>query len=75
MRAFRDKLGREWEVMVGRESWGNIVAILVPRKSSEFPRQTHLAVPSLGEGNRVVLGMSEEELQVLLLDSVPKPAL
>ena len=74
MRSFRDELGNEWEVMVGRESWGTIVAILVPRESAEAPRQTHLEVPSLGEGNRVVLGMTEEELQTLLLNSVLKPA-
>lgn len=74
VRTFRDELGQEWEVMVGRESWGTIVAILVPRKSSGDPRQTHLEVPSLGEGNRVVQGMKEEELQTLLRNSVLKPS-
>ena len=74
VRAFRDELGQEWEVVVGRESWGTIVAILVPRTSSEPPRQAFLEVPSLGEGNRVVLGMNDEGLQALLRNSVPKPA-
>lgn len=74
MRTFRDELGQEWDVMVGRESWGTIVAILVPRSSPAAPRQALLRVPSLGEGNRVVLGMGDEEFQALLRSSVPKPA-
>lgn len=73
MRSFRDELGHEWEVMVGRESWGTIVAILVPKKSVEAPRQAHLEVPSLGEGNRVVLAMKEDELRTLLRNSGLKP--
>lgn len=74
VRAFRDEIGQEWEVMVGRESWGTIVAILVPKKSAGPLRQADLEVPSLGEGNRVVHRMDEKELQMLLRDSVLKPA-
>ena len=74
VRAFKDDLGRDWEVIVGRETWGTIVAILGSRNSENPPRQAHLEVPSLGEGNRVILEMAEEDLRALLRDSVLKPA-
>ena len=63
--------------MVGRESWGTIVAILVPGRDQEPPGKPSWRYRSLDEGNRLCCpGMSEEELQVLLGDAVrnqPEP--
>lgn len=73
MRAFRDATGREWEAVVGRESWGTVVAIFVPKIESGPPRQALMDVSSADEGNRLLLEMSVEELQDLLVESVVKP--
>ena len=73
MRVLRDPMGREWEVVVGRESWGTVVAIFVPRGWVEPPRQALMSVSSTEEGDRLLLGMKAEELQTLLVSSKPKP--
>jgi hypothetical protein len=72
LRVFRDPEGVEWEVVVGRESWGTVVAIFVPRKGAGGPRQTLLDVTSFEKGSRLLREMSEEELRDLLGTSVPK---
>jgi len=73
VRVFQDPTGREWEVVVGRESWGTVVAIFFPRKGSEAPRQSLLETSSADEGNRILLRMTLEELQALFVGSVLKP--
>ena len=73
MRVFQDEAGREWEVVVGRESWGTVVALFFVRMESGAPRQTHLEVRSVDEGNRLLSGLDLEDLQSLLADSVIKP--
>jgi hypothetical protein len=73
MRLFRDGAGSEWEVLVGRESWGVVVAIFVVRKGPEPPRQALLEVASADEGNRLLQELSERDLRALLGTSVPKP--
>jgi hypothetical protein len=73
VRSFLDPEGREWEVVVGRESWGTVVAIFFRKRASEPPRQALLTVSSSDEGNRLLLAMTEEELQALLAASDPKP--
>jgi hypothetical protein len=72
LRNFRDAKGVEWEVVVGRESWGTVVAIFVPRKGAGNPRQTLLDVTSMEKGNRLLREMGEGELRDLLQVSVPK---
>ena len=72
MRNFRDMEGAEWEVVVGRESWGTVVAIFVPKKGGSGPRQTLLDVTSFEKGSRLLREMNEEELEDLLRVSVPK---
>jgi hypothetical protein len=74
VRVFQDPTGREWEVVVGRESWGTVVAIFILRKGSEPPRQSLLEVSSADEGSRLLLGMTQGELQALLGGSVLKPS-
>ena len=36
MRRFRDRSGIEWDVVLGRESWGTSVALFVPPTSSDL---------------------------------------
>ena len=72
MRIFKDLLGNEWEVVVGRESWGTVVAIFVLRKGTEPPRQALMDVSSWDDGNRILLEMSQEDLRDLLGESVQK---
>jgi len=73
MRVFKDLLGNEWEVVVGRESWGTVVAIFVLRGSTESPRQALFEVSSWDEGNRLLQEMTDEELRDLLGASERKP--
>jgi hypothetical protein len=72
VRSFRDTEGHEWEAVVGRESWGTVVAIFVPKKGDGTPRQTLLDVTSFDRGSRFLREISEEELRNLLEASVPK---
>jgi hypothetical protein len=72
VKVFRDSAEREWEVVVGRESWGTVVAIFVQRGGREPPRETILDVSSWDDGNRLLLGLDEDGLRALLDKSVPK---
>jgi len=66
MRRFFGKDGREWEAVVGRESWGTVVAIFVPREGGDPPRQTLLESTTTDEALRDLQRMPEEKLRVLL---------
>ena len=72
MRSFLGSDGREWEVVVGRESWGALFAIFMARKGQDPPRQTMLEGTSVDEALRTILSMEEEELRALLERSCPK---
>ena len=73
MRLFRDLEGREWEAIVGRESWGTVVAIFLLREESGPPRQILLEGSSADEGARLLMEMTQAQLQELLAVSVLKP--
>ena len=60
-------------MLVGRESWGTVVAIFVARGGTEPPREALMEVSSVDEGNRVLLSMSAEKLHGLLMASKQKP--
>jgi hypothetical protein len=70
MRRFRDARGRGWELWVGRESWGIMVALLVPLDGGET-RRASLASTAPDDAEREVDAMGEEELLTLLSRSVP----
>lgn len=74
MRRFKDERGRDWDVVVGRESWGAFVALFVPRSGDEPVRQAPLGSESRGAAAREVGGLDEEELGALLDRSRPKDA-
>lgn len=72
MRRFRDGEGREWEVVVGRESWGAFFAIFVPRGHDAPVRQSLLDAGSQSEASRAVDERDEGALRELLEGSRPK---
>lgn len=80
MRTFRDDQGRDWDVVTGRESWGAIVALFIPRdRDPDAPddrwsviRQARLQSSGHERGSRELARCTEEDLQELLDQSVPK---
>lgn len=80
MRTFTDEQGRDWDVVAGRESWGSIVALFIPRTRGtgasddgwSVIRQARLESSGYEEGNRELARCSERDLQELLDRSVPK---
>lgn len=86
MRTFTDERGRGWDVVAGRESWGSIVALFIPRADGAGGaggagapdgargaiRQAPLRASGYEQGNRELARCTEEELQELLDRSVPK---
>lgn len=73
MRPFVDDQGREWDVVVGRESWGSLYALFVPKgETDRGVRQALLEALSLDEGSRIVNEMGEAELGELFRGSEPK---
>lgn len=69
MRTFRDETGRDWEVVAGRESWGAIVAIFVPRTGGAEIRQTVLRASSYLEATSELARLDERRLRELLRES------
>jgi hypothetical protein len=72
MRSFKDGDGALWDVVVGRESYGTVVALFLPKSGSESPRQAHLDVSSSDDGNRVLRELSADALMGLFRESVER---
>ena len=72
MRAFTDALGRGWEVVAGRESWGAIVALFIPIDTDEPVRQVPLRASGYEDGNAELDSHDLEGLRELLARSTPK---
>ena len=70
MRRFRDAQGRPWELWVGRESWGVLVALLVPLDGGAT-RRSPLSSFAPDDAQREVDAMGEDQLLTLLSQSVP----
>lgn len=70
MRRFLDRHGVEWEVWVGRESWGVMVALLVPSQGGGT-RRAHLSAGSPEDAERQVESLDETGLNALLDASLP----
>jgi len=63
MRTFDDALGRKWEVVVGRESWGVTVAMFIPADGGDDVRETPLEVDGYEEGIAEVEALDERGLK------------
>jgi hypothetical protein len=68
MRRFRDGDGTEWDVWVGRESWGVMVALLVPSRGGA-PRRAHLPANGPEEAERHLEALDEKGFLALLEES------
>lgn len=72
MWTFRDEEGREWEMVVGRESWGGFVALLIPDHAGADVRQISVEGSSRGEATRRIDEMGREGWLSLLARSRPR---
>lgn len=71
MRRFRDRDGRVWDVVVGHESWGALLALFVPVEG-EGVRQTMLQAAGYHEAHQELDTLEQDGLQALLDRSVEK---
>ncbi len=72
MRRFEDESGDVWDVVVGRESWGAVVAIFVPRTGGGRARQAPIPARGFEEATAWMESCSDDELRARLEDSNEK---
>ena len=73
MRRFKDPRGRDWEVVVGRESFGALYALFVPAGGTRAEtRQALLQAESQAAAQEQLGSMSEDEVTALFERSDPK---
>lgn len=73
MRTFEDESGARWDVVTGRESWGAIFAIFVPRgRGGRALRQTPLRASGYEEASEELAALDDAGLRELLDRSEPK---
>ncbi|CAN5752269.1 hypothetical protein BH23GEM9_BH23GEM9_11930 [soil metagenome] len=65
MRRFRDRTGTEWDVVLGRESWGSLLALFVPRTGDSPVRQAALMASSHDAATRELNELSDTALRAL----------
>lgn len=75
MRRFEDADGLAWDVVAGRESWGNLYALFVPAgpDRTDPVRQTLLAAESYEQAEQELSDLDEAGLRELLARSTEKP--
>jgi hypothetical protein len=66
MRRLRDRNGGEWDVILGRESWGTLLALFVPVDGAVPVRQAPLAATAYDAATQELNDMSDAALQALL---------
>ena len=71
MKRFVDEQGREWDVVLGRESWGSLLALFVPRGAGS-PRQATLASSDYNTAQQELDALDDGALAEMLRNSVPK---
>jgi hypothetical protein len=71
MRRFSDRTGKAWDVVVGHESWGALLALFVPADGSTV-RQSMLQAVGYNEAHHELDALEDRELQGLLDRSVEK---
>ena len=72
MRDFTDREGQVWEVLAGRESWGTIVALFLPKGGGGEIRQAPMRASGYEDAEAELDAMGSEGIQGLLDASVPK---
>ena len=72
MRRFQDRDGNTWDVVLGRESWGALLALFVPAHSSHPVRQAPLRASAYDAAAHELEELDNAALQALLDASVIK---
>lgn len=73
MRRFTDAQGRAWDVVIGRESFGALLALFVPAAGNpEAPRQAVLAAESHMQAEQELDALGAGDLGRLFHRSTPK---
>ncbi|MDX1674916.1 MAG: hypothetical protein R3314_08990 [Longimicrobiales bacterium] len=73
MRRYQDARGRDWDVVVGRESFGALYALFVPAGETRAEtRQALLQEDSKAKAQAAVEALSDEEMNALFERSEPK---
>ena len=73
MRKFVDANGQSWDVVVGRESWGGLLALFVPAGNG-VARQAGLRAESLDKAEQELEALDDGALNELLNRSKVKDA-
>ena len=71
VRRYVDEQGRQWDVVLGRESWGSLLALFVPRGSGT-PRQSMLATSDYNAAQQELDALDDAALAEMLRNSVEK---
>jgi hypothetical protein len=71
MRRFTDRDGTRWDVVLGRESWGSLLALFVPAAEGAV-RQAPLQASAYDAATQELNDLDEDALQALLDQSLPK---
>ncbi len=73
MRRHVDQHGRAWDVIVGRESFGTLLALFVPAAGNrESARQAPLQADSQAEAENALGRFDSAQLDAMLEKSEPK---
>lgn len=70
MRSFRDDEGSEWDVTIGRESWGALVLLFSPRAGGAV-RKTLLPSETKLDAEQLLTDLPDDELRERLAASQP----
>lgn len=66
MRRFIDRDGTAWDVILGRESWGALLALFVPAAGTAAVRQAPLEASAYDAATQELDTLDEAALQQLL---------
>lgn len=73
MRRYTDPRGRDWDVVIGRESFGALYALFVPAGETRAEtRQTLLQQDSKAAAQKAIEAMSDDEMNELFERSESK---
>jgi hypothetical protein len=72
MRRFTDRDGTAWDVVLGRESWGALLALFVPADDNRSVRQAPLTSTAYDGATTELENLDDAALQALLDSSTLK---
>jgi hypothetical protein len=72
VRDFTDEKGGEWQVVLGKESWGTLVLLFTPRHGGDS-RTSILAAETALAASAELDALTDDQLRDRLRDSRPWP--